>query len=494
MKERLKTIICFLSCLFPHFAYSGNDTIYPSRTVSLENVLEWSTQSNQAILSQQTFMENHWEYMAVKKGLLPILSFTSSPQINRSFTRTTLNDGRETFVPQFYGDYEGHLLLTQIIPYTNTRISISSGLERLDLYGIDKTQSYLSTPFNVSVTQSLFTYNAGKWEQKITPIKYSVATQKYIQEREDIYIRAIELYFEALLLQEQYTNARNDRDAADTLHSIAYTKFSRNAITESDYLQVKLTLLQAEYEQESKHLEKESAENVLKDFLSHPQDKQWNFVIPVLEIFPTIDEKTALHEAEENNPLYHEFRQREWEAKSNLAQAKSENRFSMEIYASFSLNQNAEHLPRAYTSLLDREMVSVGVQIPILDWGKAKSRINKAKAAQESVQIQIRQDRQNFERELKRTIAQFVIHAGKVKISQQTYEIAIQRAEMERLQYTLSKINFTEYRDAVTQKNDCLNTYIEDLKQYWMLYYTIRRITLYDFSTNKRLEIPSPLQ
>ncbi|MCM1531540.1 MAG: TolC family protein [Ruminococcus flavefaciens] len=435
-------------------------------------------------------MESHWEYIAVKKELLPELSFTGTlPQINRSFTRTTLSDGRETFVPQFYGDYEGGLRLTQFIPYTNTRISVSSGLERLDLYGINRTKSYLATPFNVSISQSLFTYNASKWEQKINPIKYSVARQKYMQEQENIHIHAIELYFEALLQQEQYTNAQNDRDAADTIHAIAYEKFTRNTITESDYLQIKLSFLQAEYEQDKKRMEKESAENELKDFLALSHEGTWFFNIPTVEIFPQIDEKTALHEIAENNPLYHEFLQREWESKSNLAQAKSENRFSMEIYASFSLNQNAEHLPQAYASLLDREMVSVGLQIPLLDWGKAKSRINKAKVTQESVQLQIHQEKQTIERELRQNIAQFVMYAKKLKISKQAYEISTQRAEMERLQYTLSKISFTEYRDAITQKNDLLNTYISDLKQYWILYYTIRKMTLYDFTTNQKLEM-----
>lgn len=493
MKAGLKgIIITFLCCLVSPFANCGNDTIYAPRTVSIENVLEWSIQSDQAIIAQKTFMESHWEYVAVKKERLPELSFSGTlPQINRSFTRTTLSDGRETFVPQFYGDYEGCLRLTQFIPYTNTRISVSSGLERLDLYGVNRNKSYLATPFNVSISQSLFTYNANKWEQKITPIKYSVAQQKYIQERENIHIHAIELYFEALLQQEQYINARNDRKAADTIHAIAYAKFICNTITESDYLQVKLSLLQAEYEEDKELLEKVSAENELKDFLALSHDKTWFFILPSVELFPQIDEKTALHEIAENNPLYYEFLQREWEAKSNLAQAKSENRFSMEIYASFSLNQNAEHLPQTYASLLDREMVSVGLQIPLLDWGKAKSRVNKAKVSQESVQLQIHQDKQNIERELKQNIAQFVMHAKKLKISKQAYEISTQRAEMERLQYTLSKISFTEYRDAITQKNDCLNTYIADLKQYWILYYTIRKTTLYDFITNQKLEMPS---
>lgn len=228
----------------------GGDTAASvSRQLDLTEVLAMSEGSAEAQIARHTFLASHREYETVRKEILPTLSFSGTlPQISRTFSKTTLPDGRETFVPQFYGDYSGGLQLSQFIPQTNTTITVGTSLERLDIYGSERSKSYLATPFGIGISQSLFTYNASRWERKLNPIKYSAARQRYLQEREAVYSRAVELYFDLLMAQEAYRSAAEDRAYADTLHAMAKEKHAGGKIVESELLEVELNALQAGYE------------------------------------------------------------------------------------------------------------------------------------------------------------------------------------------------------------------------------------------------------
>lgn len=461
-----------------------------SRQLNLADVLAMSEGSAEAQIARHTFLSSHWEYEVVRKEVLPTLSFSGTlPQISRTFSKTTLPDGRETFVPQFYGDYSGGLQLSQFIPQTNTTITVGTSLERLDIYDSERSKSYLATPFGIGISQSLFTYNPSRWERKLNPVKYSAAKQRYLQEREAVYSRAVELYFDLLMAQEAYRSAAEDRAYADTLHAMAKEKHLGGKIVESELLEVELNALQAGYEVETGYDRWQEALMALKDFLLAEEGAVWELEMPGRAVMPSLSVEKALEEAQANNAAYHEFRQREIEAEANLMRARTENRFSMEIYASFGLNQNAGTLAGSYMDLLDQEMVSVGLSIPIVDWGRAKGRINMARSEQAVELLRIGQEERDLEREIAVMVTNFASQGRKVEIARRSLEVSEKRLETEKLLYVMAKTDFSRYRDARADKDNSLDQYLEALKQYWLLYYAIREKTLYDFSKGEKISV-----
>lgn len=489
--KRILGIACFLfsGILFAQLP-CGDTAVSLSRRLGLWDVLAMSEGSAEAQIARHTFLASHWEYEVVRKEILPTLSFSGTlPQISRTFSKTTLPDGRETFVPQFYGDYSGGLQLSQFIPQTNTTITVGTSLERLDVYGGERSKSYLATPFGVGISQSLFTYNASRWERKLNPVKYSAARQRYLQEREAVYGRAAELYFDLLMAQEAYRSAAEDRAYADTLFVMAQEKYAGGRIVESELLEVELNALQAGYEMETLYDGWQEALMALKDFLVLEDEAVWELSVPGSRFFPGLSVRKALEEAQANNALYHEFRQREIEAEANLMRSRTENQFSMEIYASFGLNQNAGTLAGSYMDLLDQEMVSVGLNIPIVDWGRAKGRINMAKSEKEVERLRIAQEERDLEREIAVTVTSFSSQGRKVELARRSLEVAGKRLELEKLLHGMARTDFSRYRDARVDKDNSLGQYLEALKQYWLLYYAIREKTLYDFSKGEKIEV-----
>jgi outer membrane protein TolC len=52
----------------------------------------------------------------------------------------------------------------------------------------------------------------------------------------------------------------------------------------------------------------------------------------------------------------------------------------------------------------------------------------------------------------------------------------------------LGKITITDLNLAQEEKDKSVVKYLNSLGNFWMDYYTLRRLTLYDFATNKKIE------
>ena len=64
------------------------------------------------------------------------------------------------------------------------------------------------------------------------------------------------------------------------------------------------------------------------------------------------------------------MKRRKLEAESNVAQAKANAGLKADLYLRFGLTQTAENFSSTYRHPLDQQAVSIGITLPILDWGK----------------------------------------------------------------------------------------------------------------------------
>ena len=53
----------------------------------------------------------------------------------------------------------------------------------------------------------------------------------------------------------------------------------------------------------------------------------------------------------------------------------------------------------------------------------------------------------------------------------------------------IGTLNFTDYNNAQIDKDMAVLGYINSIKDYWLNYYTLRRLTLFDFQHNKNIEL-----
>ena len=225
----------------------------------------------------------------------------------------------------------------------------------------------------------------------------------------------------------------------------------------------------------------------LTSYLNLPEDVDIELEIPDLPVESFIDPEKALSYAATNNPQIMEFRRRELEVESAMQKAKVESRFSATLRASVGFNQAAETLGSAYRNLQRQDQVSVGLSIPIVDWGIAKGRYNIAKSNYDMEMVSIEQDRISLEQDVIMTVSEFNIQLDLAKSSLEALELARQvyRNTMER--FIIGKANVTDLTSAFSRQNTAQTNYITALRNYWNSYAKIKKLTLFDFENGMSL-------
>ncbi|MGB3546937.1 MAG: TolC family protein, partial [Saprospiraceae bacterium] len=141
----------------------------------------------------------------------------------------------------------------------------------------------------------------------------------------------------------------------------------------------------------------------------------------------------------------------------------------------------SQEFDQAYQGLLDQQVVTLGIQVPIADFGKAKSRIEVARSNQELEQLNIDQERISLERQVRIQVDRMDLLRSQINLAERAYEVAVRREDITRKRYLIGKIAVTELNLAVREMDEARRQYVSGLRDFWLGYYQLRRLTLYDF-------------
>ena len=100
------------------------------------------------------------------------------------------------------------------------------------------------------------------------------------------------------------------------------------------------------------------------------------------------------------------------------------------------------------------------------------------------VHAQMDQDRNTFEMNLIKTVKQFNLQTNQLKVAAKADYTAGRRNDVARKLYLLGKVNILDLNASISEKDAAKRNYITTLSNYWILYYTLRSLTLFDFERN----------
>ena len=119
--------------------------------------------------------------------------------------------------------------------------------------------------------------------------------------------------------------------------------------------------------------------------------------------------------------------------------------------------------------------------MPIADWGKTKAEKEIANSNLELTKMSIAQERVNFEREVLIRVQQFDLLRQQVALSKKAFDASIKRLFITEKRYRIAKISITDLNIAVGERESARTAYIRAIQNFWLSYYEIRNLTLYDF-------------
>jgi outer membrane protein TolC len=84
-------------------------------------------------------------------------------------------------------------------------------------------------------------------------------------------------------------------------------------------------------------------------------------------------------------------------------------------------------------------------------------------------------------------VRQFEMLRLQIEITRKSDQVAQTRYNVAQNRYLIGKIDITNLNIALNEKDTAKRSYIDALKSFWMAYYDLRRLTLYDFAERKLL-------
>ncbi len=480
-----KIIILLISLLLSASVFAQD-----KKVMSLQDVIEMaSRQSLDAFINKNMYLSSYWEFRYFKADRLPSLTLDATPlNYNRSVQKVyNYDENRDEFVERESFDSDLSLMLNQNVGLTGGQVFLQSNLSMTQKLGDDNVSSYSSTPFMIGYSQNINGYNRLKWQSKIEPVKFEKAKKQFIQDQENLSIKASRLFFDLLDAQIEVTISETNLANADTLFTIGKGRFQVGTVTQDELLDLELSFMNAQLALTKAKLSLDRAEASLNSFLSLDKNTKIECQIPDNLPEIQINALEAVDKAMTNNPEIIDQQQRLLEQDQRVKVAQSETGVSGDIFALYGLNQNSEDFNKVYQEPLDQQRVSIGVKIPILDWGRRKGQLSMAKSNREAVRLSINQEKIDFEQNIVMNVMEFNLQGIQVTNSAKADTIAQLKYDVTQQRFLIGKQDITRLNIARNDREQARRAYINSLRSYWNYYYSIRRLTLFDFEQNTTL-------
>lgn len=479
-------------CLFFTASINAQNNQSLGKVYTLKEIINIARQQSIASKQAETTRENRfWQFQSYRSNYKPQLGIDGAfPGYNRSFRDVEQNDGTIKFLPVQNNNSDINLRLQQPIAATGATIFLNSGINRFDNFldneelDLEKYHQYSGNPLEVGIVQPLFQYNRLRWDKKIEPLRFEESQKAYFESLEEISVNTTRRFFDLMLSQINLQIAEKNVANNDTIFKIAQGRYNLGKIAENELLQLELQLMNSRQQVAQAKLDIETRNLRLKTWAGLTDVANLPLFLP--EEIPSflVDEETALVHARANRSETISFERRMLEADSEIAQAKGDTGPQADLFARFGLTNSTMRdasVGDLYNDPKDQQIVQLGFEIPIMDWGRRKSRVKSAEANQKFVQYTVDQDIINFDEEVLTQVRQIEMLQEQVKITKLADDISQRRYEITKSRFETGKISITDLNIALTEKDEAKARYIQSLEDYWLAYFNLRRLTLYDF-------------
>ena len=479
-----KKILSFL-LLVSVFTGGYSQTVY-----TVDDVINRALNQSPAAKQNETQKEiGYWQYVTYKGGYNPILRLTSSSNgYTKSFSPVTQPDGTIAYRPVNQTNPGLQLGLVQPIRWTNGTISANTSLNYYNNLVSSESQ-WSGNIMNVSLSQPLFAFNPLKWNKRVQPIVYEETKRNFAQQKEAISRESITRFFDFLSAQVNLEIATYNKANNDTIYRIAEGRYNIGTTGKGELLQVELQKLRSEQDVASANLDLQTARLRLRSYIGLNDLETFSLVLPdgIPQFVVTIDE--ALKYAKENRAEYVAFMRRRIQADQGVAQARG-SIYQTTITATYGLNKADPTLQGVYNDPVSQQVVNLSLNVPLVTWGRNRATVETALAQKQLNDYTIAQDEVNFEQEVITLVRRFETLRLQIEITKKSDEVALERYNVAQNRYLIGRIDITNLNIALTEKDAARRSYIQALQDFWTAYYDLRRLTLYDFQTQRTLYTP----
>ncbi|QGY44865.1 hypothetical protein GM418_14665 [Maribellus comscasis] len=490
---RIKTgflVLAFLIVLNPLFAQT--DTF--KYVLTLDDVIAMAIEQSSAIKYVQNRNVNYyWRYRNFKTRFRPQLVLSGEfPNYSKTTSPVTQPDGSIEFKPISNLAASSTLSLNQSIPSVGT--SIWAGTSAYGIRNLKNDEnSFSGTPFSIGFRQPLFSYNWMKWYKKTEPMIYDEAQKQFVEQIEEIALNSTHQFFTYLTVQTNFNLAQtNLKNSEDNLR-ISQTKKELGQISDNDYSRIELSVLNAQKALNQARMDLKNADFELKSYIGLEQTRDIELIIPLNITLFEIDPDLALEKAKENRKETTYFQRRLINADRELAEAKSSTGLSATLQGSFGLSNSADEFLGIYDHPEKDRTMRVSLSIPILDWGRSASTVKLAESEREITIYDVNKDIEDFERGVIVQVEQFGLLKDQLQTANEADKVAENGYKIALKKFQNGELSITDLNIALQERESAKRDYIRSIQNYWVAYYRLRELTLFDFEIRQNIRYTNPM-
>jgi len=464
--------------------------------LSLNRTIEIASDSSlQAFIAKNQYQASYWAFRSYKAARLPSLTLSMTPiQYYRSIVSRYDSENNLDIFRQQQSLYSyGNLSIQQNVDLTGGTFFINSELGFIKNFGNDILSQYNSqfnsVPFQVGYMQNLFGFNSFKWDKQIEPLKYDKAQKQFLYDREAISEISTQNFFNLAMAQTEYDMALDNVASSDTLYRIGTERQKIASISKEDLLTLQLDAVNARNTLKNAEISLKRAMFAFVSYLNLDKGTTVKLVLPGRPKDMEISVDAALAHARENNPDFLGNKQNILESERNFDQAKKSAHFDASFSASFGLNNVAGSFMDAYRKPMQQNVVSIGLSIPLVDWGVRKGRVNVARNNLNVTKLSVQQREVNLEQDVVMTVNDFNVQQDMIRSAEEALKLANMAYNTTKERFIIGKADINSLTLSLNRQNEAQKNYISFLQNYWLSYYKIRKLTLFDFERGERLSL-----
>ncbi len=462
--------------------------------LTLANVIELAiTQSSSVKYAQNRNVNYYWRWKNFRTSFMPQLILSGTlPDFRQTTTPVTQPDGSIEFKNISQLKAASTLALSQYIPQTGTSIYAATSMYGIQDYN-NNSLSFSGNPFSVGFSQPIFAYNWAKWAKKTEPLVYQEAQRNYIESLEEISLKATSRFFRYLTIQTNFNLASSNLRNSKANLKIAELKQNLGEISENDFSRIKLSVLNAQKALSNAEMDLKNADFELKSYIGLDQDVVLELEIPLNMSLYSVSAEKALAEALANRKETPEFRRRLIDADRGLIKAKRNNGLSATLRGNFGLSNSSSTFGGVYDNPEKQQSVSLGLSIPLMDWGRSKSGVKLAESRRDLIIFDVEKESEDFERGVVVQVEKFNLLEDQIVTASEADKVAKNGYEISLKRFQNGEISITDLNISLSERESAKRDYISSIKNYWESFYLIRILTLYDFELEQKIDYNNPM-
>ncbi len=445
---------------------------------------------------QQSLNKATFDLKAVTSGFKTRISMDMVlPQYTNTIRQFEDSSGI-SFYPVRQNQINSYLTINQPLP-SDGSIFIRSGVQSfVDYYGSKRNAQITSSIGFSQPIEAFFGYNQIRLGYKQAKLAYELSSKQLKRAELDLVYDISQTFFTLLSYHERLNIAQLSFNKQQEAFTIAQNKYKAGLIREVESLQMEVDLSEAvnnydiakvDYSSQI-DLFKERLGIDLRDSIAIKSDLSYNQVF--------VDTEKAVRLALENRL---ELRENEIQielSQMDIKRRKAEGRINGDInlnYNFIGVDQSNLSVPIRTSfdntwSNLNKRPGSFGVgltiNIPILDWGQNRARVNGAEATLSQNKIQLDAEKVTIERDIRTTVSRLQSSLKRLQLLEKNVVVAEKSFEISRQRYANGDIDSQAMALERERLNNAYISRLDSFINYKLLLSDVMRKTFFDFEKN----------